>query len=136
MSIYAINGVQLHINPFICYQQSRWRLVGPVSEEIQANLASLKSWWINCRPEKEKMCSCYYSEVSFYNISPFLSSIFVSIVVSIPACHAGDRGSIPRQRVNIFFNYTYIIYTYSKIIFNASKLMILKYLKIMYLCYV
>ena len=24
--------------------------------------------------------------------------IFDSIVVSIPACHAGDRGSIPRQR--------------------------------------
>ena len=23
--------------------------------------------------------------------------IFVSIVVSIPACHAGDRGSIPRR---------------------------------------
>ena len=24
-------------------------------------------------------------------------SILVSIVVSIPACHAGDRGSIPRR---------------------------------------
>ena len=29
-------------------------------------------------------------------------SIFVSIVVSIPACHAGDRGSIPRQRGKLF----------------------------------
>ena len=29
--------------------------------------------------------------------------IFDSIVVSIPACHAGDRGSIPRQRDNFFF---------------------------------
>ena len=29
---------------------------------------------------------------------PLLTVIFlVSIVVSIPACHAGDRGSIPRQ---------------------------------------
>ena len=26
-----------------------------------------------------------------------LSVVLVSIVVSIPACHAGDRGSIPRQ---------------------------------------
>ena len=128
MSIYAINGVQLHINPFIWYQLSRWRLVGPVSEEIQPNLASLKSRWINCRPGKEKLCSFYYSQVCFYNISPFLSSIFVSIVVSIPACHAGDRGSIPRQRVNLFIHMTYIIYTYSKIIsFLIALKMILEY---------
>ena len=33
--------------------------------------------------------------------------IFVSIVVSIPACHAGDRGSIPRQR-DFFFNIFFI----------------------------
>ena len=26
-----------------------------------------------------------------------ISCILVSIVVSIPACHAGDRGSIPRR---------------------------------------
>ena len=26
-----------------------------------------------------------------------LSSVLDSIVVSIPACHAGDRGSIPRR---------------------------------------
>ena len=26
-----------------------------------------------------------------------VSLVLVSIVVSIPACHAGDRGSIPRQ---------------------------------------
>ena len=31
-----------------------------------------------------------------------MSTIFVSIVVSIPACHAGDRDSIPQQRVNFF----------------------------------
>ena len=28
---------------------------------------------------------------------PFVSHILDSIVVSIPACHAGDRGSIPRR---------------------------------------
>ena len=33
-------------------------------------------------------------------------AIFVSIVVSIPACHAGDRGSIPRQR-EFFFTKTF-----------------------------
>ena len=27
---------------------------------------------------------------------PSNTSVLVSIVVSIPACHAGDRGSIPR----------------------------------------
>ena len=28
--------------------------------------------------------------------------VLVSIVVSIPACHAGDRGSIPRRGVTRF----------------------------------
>ena len=34
-----------------------------------------------------------------------------SIVVSIPACHAGDRGSIPRRGVLSlsFFSYLFII---------------------------
>ena len=30
-------------------------------------------------------------------------SVLVSIVVSIPACHAGDRGSIPRRGGVHFF---------------------------------
>lgn len=30
--------------------------------------------------------------------------VLVSIVVSIPACHAGDRGSIPRRGEMIFFS--------------------------------
>ena len=29
--------------------------------------------------------------------------ILGSIVVSIPACHAGDRGSIPRRGVSLLF---------------------------------
>ena len=41
-------------------------------------------------------CSCTLGLKSFILASIF-SRIFVSIVVSIPACHAGDRGSIPRQ---------------------------------------
>jgi hypothetical protein len=43
-------------------------------------------------------------EVSFYilHLQPPLHQILDSIVVSIPACHAGGRGSIPR-RGEIFF---------------------------------
>ena len=33
----------------------------------------------------------------------YLSSILDSIVVSIPACHAGDRGSIPRRGGMVFY---------------------------------
>ncbi len=35
--------------------------------------------------------------IKFYNIITPHQQILVSIVVSIPACHAGDRGSIPRR---------------------------------------
>ena len=35
-------------------------------------------------------------------LASHLSVILDSIVVSIPACHAGDRGSIPRRGDNIF----------------------------------
>ena len=40
----------------------------------------------------------------FYQLcfSPFQYLILVSIVVSIPACHAGDRGSIPRRGDSFF----------------------------------
>ena len=31
-------------------------------------------------------------------VTAILSQVLGSIVVSIPACHAGDRGSIPRSR--------------------------------------
>ena len=31
------------------------------------------------------------------------TEFLVSIVVSIPACHAGDRGSIPRRGVMVFY---------------------------------
>ena len=33
-----------------------------------------------------------------------ISEFLVSIVVSIPACHAGDRGSIPRRGVRQFYS--------------------------------
>ena len=35
-----------------------------------------------------------------------LHFILGSIVVSIPACHAGDRGSIPRRGGNYFTSWT------------------------------
>ena len=37
------------------------------------------------------------------NFPLFLSRVLGSIVVSIPACHAGDRGSIPRRGGAEFF---------------------------------
>ena len=37
-----------------------------------------------------------------------LSVLLVSIVVSIPACHAGDRGSIPRRGA-LFFLHLFLI---------------------------
>ena len=41
------------------------------------------------------------------------SVLLVSIVVSIPACHAGDRGSIPRRGAlfqNLSFKFLCILY--------------------------
>ncbi|CAL1276448.1 unnamed protein product, partial [Larinioides sclopetarius] len=35
-------------------------------------------------------------------------SVLGSIVVSIPACHAGDRGSIPRRGESIFLTFQYV----------------------------
>ena len=35
-----------------------------------------------------------------------LNQVLGSIVVSIPACHAGDRGSIPRRGGHFFFKST------------------------------
>ena len=40
-------------------------------------------------------------------LSSFEYLILVSIVVSIPACHAGDRGSIPRRGECLFENKTF-----------------------------
>ena len=41
--------------------------------------------------------------ISNLNFPLFLSRVLGSIVVSIPACHAGDRGSIPRRGGAEFF---------------------------------
>ena len=41
-----------------------------------------------------------------YHIPTCLGRLLVSIVVSIPACHAGDRGSIPRRGVAHFSHHT------------------------------
>ena len=47
----------------------------------------------NCAPEG----------IVFLIIPPSSSEFLGSIVVSIPACHAGDRGSIPRRGGVMFF---------------------------------
>ena len=46
-----------------------------------------------------------------YNKTLSILPILDSIVVSIPACHAGGRGSIPR-RGDIFFTYLLGIFLY------------------------
>jgi hypothetical protein len=45
-----------------------------------------------------------------------------SIVVSIPACHAGDRGSIPRLGVFFFLNkFTKILSKINVYLYNLAK---------------
>ena len=38
--------------------------------------------------------------------------ILGSIVVSIPACHAGDRGSIPRRGEGLFFFLSFLFVSF------------------------
>ena len=47
-------------------------------------------------PDFSKECVCSFQ------FSSLLTWIFVSIVVSIPACHEGDRGSIPDREMSFF----------------------------------
>ncbi len=57
-----------------------------------------------------------------------------SIVVSIPACHAGDRGSIPR-RGGIFSLHQQIIneyYTHSFILLHLFELKFIYFLSFIY----
>ena len=61
-----------------------------------------KKTWIIVPFAREMKASLNMSEISHtprlrLNFSRQLSSVLDSIVVSIPACHAGDRGSIPRR---------------------------------------
>ena len=54
-----------------------------------------------------------------YKILRSQHSILVSIVVSIPACHAGDRGSIPRR--GDFFSFVFMSLTQSRMpVFNKK----------------
>ena len=51
---------------------------------------------------KEFSLVCSLKDRSLRICSKILARVLGSIVVSIPACHAGDRGSIPR-RGDFFF---------------------------------
>ena len=42
-----------------------------------------------------------------------MRGILGSIVVSIPACHAGDRGSIPRRGEKYIFFLLFLFVTFS-----------------------
>ena len=48
-----------------------------------------------------------------------LQEILGSIVVSIPACHAGDRGSIPRRGGN---NFHFLIFFFFNITFSFHNI--------------
>ena len=47
-----------------------------------------------------------------------------SIVVSIPACHAGDRGSIPR-RGDFFFHFEISVDVSAFLIKNGNRLVLI-----------
>ena len=46
----------------------------------------------------------------YCNFPHFQHQVLGSIVVSIPACHAGDRGSIPRRGGEDSFSFIYYYY--------------------------
>ena len=46
----------------------------------------------------------------YCNFPYFIHQVLGSIVVSIPACHAGDRGSIPRRGGEDSFSFIYYYY--------------------------
>ena len=50
--------------------------------------------WVN---HEKKYKNGYVKAFILQKIDHFIHRILDSIVVSIPACHAGDRGSIPRR---------------------------------------
>ena len=49
--------------------------------------------------------------------------VLVSIVVSIPACHAGDRGSIPRRGVILLSKKYRPIFKYSSRMYFVTGLL-------------
>ena len=50
---------------------------------------------LSCSVKKLWLCSIHSDTVIWISLCQW--QVLVSIVVSIPACHAGDRGSIPRR---------------------------------------
>lgn len=64
-------------------------------------------------------CSIFITDILYKldcNFSNLYSKVLDSIVVSIPACHAGDRGSIPR-RGDFFSPFHYVLFIRSLFIF-------------------
>ena len=73
-----------------------------ISEQTSADMFTLtKSWWpamLYIKLMKQKRFSLFFCHVVCIKtaIVHFIDELFLgSIVVSIPACHAGDQGSIP-----------------------------------------
>ena len=57
-------------------------------------------------------------------LEPIMSEVLGSIVVSIPACHAGDPGSIPGRGAFFFFFFFFFsfssFYAHNIHIFNVT----------------
>ena len=54
------------------------------------------------------------------------AEILGSIVVSIPACHAGDRGSIPRRGEGIFFFFLFYLFLFNGLEASLHFVLVLK----------
>ena len=62
-------------------------------------------------------------EILHYNAHPWsVKCLHDSIVVSIPACHAGDRGSIPRRGAFFLFLRNSNIGVPTKIFYFVEKI--------------
>ena len=86
----SLSATVRNINAFVA-QMTRWK------SWLEAFLNGIGTWiaWA--------FYSNYRESLKFNFLKLLLQhQILVSIVVSIPACHAGDRGSIPRRGGFIF----------------------------------
>ena len=86
--------------------------IGGVKESMKTRRSDLQRTCAHCWMETCSGASQRFGHRSVLASAPGVSlrsprsdekNIRGSIVVSIPACHAGNRGSIPRRGVNSFF---------------------------------
>ena len=88
----SLSATVRNINAFVA-QMTRWK------SWLEAFLNGIGTWiaWAFYSNYRESL------KISFLKLH-LKHQILVSIVVSIPACHAGDRGSIPRRGGFFYLN--------------------------------